>query len=41
MGVKNVLMSVGGAGFKLPVCSAPAYASGQVYTAGEQDSYDG
>ena len=41
MGVKEGLISGGGVGFKLPVCSAPAYISGQVYTAGNQVSYDG
>ena len=41
MGVKEGLISGGGVGFKLPVCSAPAYVSGQVYTAGNQVSYDG
>ena len=41
MGVKNGLISAGGVGFKLPACSAPAYMSGQVYTSGNQVSYDG
>jgi len=41
MGVKDGLISAGGVGFKRPVCSAPAYTSGQVYTAGEQVSHDG
>ena len=41
MGVKDGLISAGGIGFKRPACSAPAYTLGQVYTAGEQVSYDG
>jgi len=41
MGVKNELISAGGVGFKHPACSAPAYTSGRVYTAGDLVSYDG
>ncbi|KAF9648538.1 class III chitinase [Thelephora ganbajun] len=41
LGIKNALKAAGGTGFTYPTCSAPAYVSGQPYTAGQQVSYNG
>lgn len=41
LGIKNALRAAGGAGFKYPGCSAPAYTPGQAYTGGERVSHDG
>ncbi|KAJ2928915.1 hypothetical protein H1R20_g8190, partial [Candolleomyces eurysporus] len=39
--IKNALVAAGGIGFTYPACSAPAYASGNGYSAGSQVSYGG
>ena len=41
LNTKNALRTTGGAGFKYPACSAPAYVSGQAYTGGQRVSCDG
>ncbi|TFK76820.1 glycoside hydrolase [Pluteus cervinus] len=41
LGIKQTLRAAGGTGFTYPPCSAPAYVSGNSYTAGSQVSYNG
>lgn len=41
MAIKKTLEAAGGVGFTYPACSAPAYVSGQTYTAGQNVSYHG
>jgi hypothetical protein len=39
--VKAALVAAGGTGFTYPACSAPAWASGASYSAGQQVTYQG
>ncbi|KAG8220030.1 glycoside hydrolase family 18 protein [Butyriboletus roseoflavus] len=41
LAIKQALSATGSTGFTYPACSAAAYVSGQVYTAGEEVSYQG
>ncbi|KAF8140016.1 glycoside hydrolase family 18 protein [Boletus edulis] len=41
LAIKQALSAAGSTGFTYPPCSAAAYVSGQVYTAGETASYEG
>ena len=41
LAIKQALSATGSTGFTYPACSAPAYVSGQAYTAGEEVSYGG
>ena len=41
LAIKQALSATGSTGFTYPACSAAAYVSGQVYTAGETVSYGG
>lgn len=41
LAIKHALVVAGSSGFTYPICTAPAYVSGKIYTAGVVVSYGG